>query len=289
MNNSEVTNYDSENQNEIYNTIEKLSPSLNPTILLLLKSVEYFFLAAFVCTGITTFVFSSNQFIVIWLAAFFSIWIFFILINKQVWSNLKLVINQSDIAKRAALYNYLSANTNSSVNNSLIPARSKALQYCQQLVEDHKETRRSSRNLYYSLQLATVILSGLTPIFVLVDKLVTDIVWFKWLPVIFPAVASIVASVATSFPFQENWIAANTAVELLEAEQEKFILGVTEAYRCYDVDDEIKHQQKAKQAIENFIIQVNNIHLKQVQGPSETKSTEERTRVQSANLNQEQA
>jgi|AGSF01.1.fsa_nt_gi hypothetical protein len=52
-------------------------------------------------------------------------------------------------------------------------------------------------------------------------------------------------------------------VELLEAEQEKFILGVTPAYRCYDVVDEAQHQQMTKMAIENFINQVNEIHLKQ--------------------------
>ena len=69
--------------------------------------------------------------------------------------------------------------------------------------------------------------------------------WFKWLPVIFPAVASIVASIVTSFPFQENSVAANTTVELLEAEQEKFVLGVTETYRCYDVRIQVWEQQMA--------------------------------------------
>ena len=52
-----------------------------------------------------------------------------------------------------------------------------------------------------------------------------------------PTVASIVASIVTSFPFRKNWIAANTAVELLEAEREKFILGVTQPYRCYNLSD----------------------------------------------------
>ncbi|HEY9710621.1 MAG TPA: DUF4231 domain-containing protein, partial [Oculatellaceae cyanobacterium] len=112
----------------------------------------------------------------------------------------------------------------------------------------------------------------------------------KWLPVIFPAIASIVASIVTSFPFQENWISANTTVELLEAEQEKFILGVTQPYRCYDVDDDSQRQQKAKQAIENFITQVNTIHLKQVQAGSETKSSEQKTElVQSVESNQGQS
>jgi hypothetical protein len=59
---------------------------------------------------------------------------------------------------------------------------------------------------------------------------------------------------------------ANTAVELLEAEQEKFILGVTQPYRFYDLPDEAQRKQKVQESIENFITQVNTIHLRQFQG-----------------------
>jgi len=155
--------------------------------------------------------------------------------------------------------------------------RVKALRYCQELIDDYKKTRETSRNIYYTFQLATVILSGVTPILVLVDKLEPGQTLLKWLPVICPAVASIVASIVTSFPFQENWISANTTVELLEAEQEKFILGVTSAYHCYDAGDEAQHQQMARMAIENFIERVNEIHLKQIQKPNDTQSRENNT------------
>lgn len=239
-----------------------------------LKGFEYLFLAGAVCLGIIIYLVPDHQqILVIWEAAFVSIWLFFALLNKQLANK----SNESELTKKAEIYNYLSANNNLLENNPLTPAREKALKYSQELIEDYKKVRGSSRSIYYTLQLATVVFSGITPILVLVDKLDVGISWFKWLPVIFPAVASIVASVVTSFPFQENSVAANTTVELLEAEQEKFILGVTEAYRCYDVEDETQRQQKAKQAIENFIIQVNNIHLKQVQELSKTKSGEDNT------------
>ncbi|NJL84026.1 MAG: DUF4231 domain-containing protein [Chloroflexaceae bacterium] len=136
------------------------------------------------------------------------------------------------------------------------------MQYSQDLIDDYKRLRRNSRNIYYSSQFLTIVLSGLTPILVLLDKLDLSITWIKWLPVIFPAIASIVASGTTSFPFQENAIKANAAVESLEAEQEKFVLGVTPLYRCFDITDEILRQQ---QVIENYINQINEIHLKQVQ------------------------
>ncbi len=277
-----MTNSEKLNPNQISNTVEKFSSESSSNMLLPLKSVEYLFLSSAVCVGIIVYVFPNKQDLIIWEAAFVSIWLFLLLLNKQLLNN----SNQSDLTKKAELYNYLSANNNFLENNPLTPAREKALQYSQELIDDYKKIRGSSRNIYYTLQLATVVFSGITPILVLVDKLDVGISWFKWLPVIFPAVASIVASIVTSFPFQENSVAANTTVELLEAEQEKFILGVTEPYRCYDVDDETQRQQKAKQAIENFIIQVNNIHLNQVQQLSKTSSSEEKTPVQSVESKQ---
>ena len=144
------------------------------------------------------------------------------------------------------------------------------------MIEDYKKTRTNARNIYYTSQISTIVLSGITPILVLVDKLEPGSSLLKWLPVIFPAVAAIVTSIVTSFPFQETWIAANATVELLEAEIEKFVLGVTPSYRCYDISDETQRQQQAKIAIENFIIQVNNIHLKQVT-PDQKKTEETKT------------
>jgi hypothetical protein len=266
-----------QNQTEISNTVENLSSSSSPQMLSFLKIIEYLSLAAFVGACILTRVFPDNQLIVIWGAVFLSNFIFLFLTNRQLAQNSRNRANQLELGKKAELYSYLLNPNNSSDNNQITPAREKALRYCQELIDDYKNTRETSRNIYYTFQLATVILSGVTPILVLVDKLEAGQSWLKWLPVICPAVASIVASIVTSFPFQENWISANTAVELLEAEQEKFILGVTPAYRCYDVADEAQRQQMAKMAIENFINHVNEIHLKQIQKPNETQSREQNT------------
>ncbi len=245
-----------------------------------LKSFEYLFHSAFGYTGIIAFVFPSGQILVIWGSAFLSMWFFLFLINRPIFKDFKRFANQAAVTQQAQLYNSLLANSHCPQNNPLTPVRAKALQYCQELIDDYKKTRGISRNFYYIFQLATVILSGITPIFVLLDQLHLGISWFKWLPVIFPATASLVASIVTSFPFQKNWISANTTVELLEAEQEKFILGVTEPYRCYDVTDETQREQKAKQGIENFITQVNSIHLQQIQELGEQKLKREKTQNQ---------
>lgn len=275
MTTSSITSSESENQTEI--------SSSSSTIVTFLKTLEYLSLGALVCVGILAIVFRDNQLILTWAAVFLGTFIFLFLNNKRVLQDSKNAAKQLDIGKKAELYTCLLDPTNSAENRSVNLAREKALQYCQDLIDDYKNTREIARNIYYLFQLATVVLSGITPILVLVDKLEAGQAWLKWLPVICPAVASIVASIVTSFPFQENWISANTTVELLEAEQEKFILGVSPAYRCYDVTE-------AKIAIENFINQVNTIHLKQIQGGGKTQVNEEKTQqAQTAESNQAQS
>ncbi|MDF5708684.1 MAG: DUF4231 domain-containing protein [Nostoc sp. S4] len=265
MSNSELTNI------ELYNTFENVSSPAEDKKLFSLKVIEYLLLAIFVSSVIFISFFSSDKKVVIYGTISLTLLFFLLLINKQVFQDSKKLADKFDLAKKAELYTYLLANNNSWNKNTLTLARGKALQYCQDLIDDYKRVRSVSRNLYYSLQIATVILSGVTPILVLVDKLESGQPWLKWLPVLCPALASILASIVTSFPFQKNSIAANTAVELLEAEQEKFILGVTLPYRCYDISEEIQQQQKASQALEYFIVQVNNIHLNQVQQTGETQ------------------
>jgi uncharacterized membrane protein len=267
MTTTEMTNFDQKNQRET--PPETSTRSSIQKTLFTLKLFEYLLLAAFFSAGIVIIVYPDNQQAVVGGAISLTFAIFLFLLNKQAFQDSQKAVNQSELNTKAELYTYLLNNNNSSAKNSLTPARGKALQYSQDLIDEYKKTRDVSRNLYYVLQILTVVLSGVTPILVLVDKLEAGQAWLKWLPVICPALASIVASIVTSFPFQKNWVAANAAVELLEAEQEKFILGVTPPYRCYDVTDEIQQQQKVSQALEYFVVQVNNIHLQQVQQGNE--------------------
>ena len=271
MTTSEITTVEQKTQRGNSSTRENLSSSSGQKILFTLKAIEYLLLATVICSGLIIILLPENKNAVIAGAVSLTISIFLLLINRQAFEESKNAANQFSLAQKAELYTSLLSN-NSSDKNTFTPARAKALQYCQDMIDDYKKTRNLSRNLYYVLQIATVILSGVTPILVLVDKLEAGQNWLKWLPVICPAIASIVASIVTSFPFQKNALAANTAIELLEAEQEKFILGVTPSYRCYDVSDETEQQQKASQAIEHFIVQVNNIHLQQLQSTEENQS-----------------
>ncbi|MDZ8079997.1 MAG: DUF4231 domain-containing protein [Nostoc sp. DcaGUA01] len=272
MTTSELTNLENKNQTQVSDTFESLSSAPEEKKLFTLKVIEYLLLAIFVSSVLFISFYSTDKTVVIYGTISLTILFFLLLINRQVFQDYKKLADKSELGRKAELYTYLLGNNNSWNQNTLSLARKKALQYCQDLIDDYKRIKNVARNLYYILQIATVILSGVTPILVLVDKLESGQPWLKWLPVLCPALASILASIVTSFPFQKNSIAANTAVELLEAEQEKFILGVTPPYRCYDVSDEIQQQQKASQALEYFIVQVNNIHLNQVQQANETQS-----------------
>ncbi len=238
-------------------------------MLLFLKLIDYLLAAVFIGAAVIIYFDSSNQQYVTIGAGALAIAVFLFLLNRKSVENARKRAQKSEIEKKAEIYRSLLTYSNSLENNTIIPARVKALEYCQELIDDYKGTRNLARNLYYCLQISTVILSGITPILVLVDKLEAGQSWLRWLPVICPALASIVASIVASFPFQKNAVIANTIVELLEAEQEKFILGITPAYRCYDIVEEAEQQQRVSEAVELFINQVNNIHLQQVQQASE--------------------
>lgn len=268
-----MTNSEKNNQMEISDSKPQTSSS-NPKMWFPLKLIEYLSLAVFVGLGIIALTLPSNPKIIIVDAIALATFIFLFFIDLQISQNARQTAYQDEMQRKAELY--LMNSQKKIIQNPVVPARGKALGYAQELIEDYKKTRNISRNLYYGLQIGTIVLSGVTPILVLVDKIQASDTWLKWLPVIFPAVASIVASIVTSFPFQENWISANKTVELLEAEQEKFVLGITPLYRCYDSINENEQQRKAKKSIENFITQVNNIHLKQIQETSSFKNEEER-------------
>jgi Protein of unknown function (DUF4231) len=284
MTTSETANFERKNQIDMDDTLTKSSSISKKNNFLLLKIIEYFFLASLVCSIIINLVLPDDKRFVIAGVISLAFFIFLFLSNKQYLQTSSNLALELSLKKKAELY--LINNADTSAINLMLPARENALRYSQELIDDYKKNRNLSRNLYYALQMLTIVFSGVTPILVLVDKLEAGQTWLKWLPVICPAIASIVASIVTSFPFQKNSVAANTAVELLEAEQEKFILGVTPAYRCYDSLDENEQQQKLKQAIENFIVQVNSIHLNLLQQTGENRPQQDNSQsTQSSNEN----
>ncbi|WP_323290555.1 DUF4231 domain-containing protein [Crocosphaera sp. XPORK-15E] len=245
-----------------------------------LKVLEYLCLDGFCATIILTLFFRDNQVLLVLDAAFLSGFVFLFLFNWQYFS-------YRDQVEREQKYEQLIQPLPASENRIQLE-KENALRYCQELVEDYTKTRENARNGYYFFQISTIIFSGVTPVLVLVDKLDTGPSWLTWLPVIFPAIASIVASISTSFPLETIWKDANSIVENLEAEQEKFILGITseamldivatdvsEGEQTEEEKQKIAQQvqqqeRRAKLAIIDFINKVNDIHLNQVKTQVQT-------------------
>lgn len=171
MTTSELTNFEQKKQSKVFDRIENLSSPSDEKKLFNLKVIEYLLLAAFVSAGLFIIFVSGDKTLVIYGAVSLTFLFFLLLINRQVFQNYKKATYQSELTKKAGLYSYLLTNPNSWDKDTLTLTRGKALQYSQDLIDDYKKIRGVSRNLYYSLQIATVILSGVTPILVLVDKL----------------------------------------------------------------------------------------------------------------------
>ena len=204
-------------QNITTESLKKVEELPSSGILLPLRVLEYLCLAAAIGLSITAFVFPVRSIVAVAIAV--GLFIFLRLVNSKLEKSYAKEAKELNIKKKAILCNScVSGSQELSENSQVTPVVEKALRYSQELIDDYKKTRGLARNIYYVLQLGTIVLSGVTPILVLVDELETGSIWLKWLPVICPAIASIVASMVTSFPFQENWISANRVVELLEAE-----------------------------------------------------------------------
>ncbi|NER22865.1 MAG: DUF4231 domain-containing protein [Symploca sp. SIO1C2] len=236
----------------------------SPGFFLLLKTLQSLGVAALVFCAIATFLIpGAYNLLLIYDAGLLAGLIFLFLISSQ-FADLRKMAG-FNLKQKAALYANLLPKKDApdDLPDGFSESREQALEYCQNLIQDYVRVRKTSRNFYYIFQLSTIVLSGITPILVLVDKQV-DVPYIQWLPVIFPAIAAVVTSVSTSFPFQERWVNANRVVEKLEAEQEKFILGITQPYRAFamEASDE-ERRKKLKLSIENFILEVNKIHLQQ--------------------------
>ncbi|MEH2080413.1 MAG: hypothetical protein V7K89_10485 [Nostoc sp.] len=119
------------------------------------KVIEYLLLADFVSSGLFIILLSDDKTVVISGAVSLTFLFFLLLINRQLFQNYKKAAYQSELTKKIELYSYLLTNPNSWNKDTLTLTRGKALQYSQDLIDDYKKIRGVSRNLYYSLQIAT--------------------------------------------------------------------------------------------------------------------------------------
>ena len=171
----------------------------------------------------------------------------------------------------------------------------RALHYCNDIIEYYQQSRYTTRRYYIVSQLLTAALSGLTPILVLIDR-ATSLketmpasvqVMLSWAMIIVPGIAAILATTSTVFNFQEEWIQAKKTAESLEAVREEFMIGASPQYRITARDPQQKHEQR-KRALENFIIKVNELHLKQVNRWASLQRTDEQQNLNTLTVEEAQ-
>ena len=276
---------DSQSKNNQIDIFKSQPPK--PWILSFLRIFAYLSFAIAIASGIIIFIFPSEVKVLIILVVSISFFVFLFPINRELNKNYTTKLSNYNLVKRTDMYINVSQLEDSPKSKQIMQGVEKALNYTEKLIEDYKKSSRESRFYYYVFQIITIIFSGVTPLLILVDKLDTGPSWLNWLPIIFPAIASIIATISTSFPFEDTWLSSRKAIESLEAEKEKFLLGVSPGYRIPRYAEEKERYKMTRDAMAKFINKVSSIHLKQLQ-EKETidKQVEEGKNVNSIHLKQ---
>ncbi|MCL2923575.1 MAG: DUF4231 domain-containing protein [Trichodesmium sp. MAG_R04] len=252
---------DSQSKN---NQIDILKPQPpKPGILPFLRILSYLSFVITIALSITIFVLPSNVKLLIVLAVSLSLFIFLFFVSQDLHRNYTRKLSDYNVLKATDTYINIANLEDSPKITQIMQEVEIALNYTQRLIEESDKTRRNTKYFYYVLQIITIIFSAVTPILVLIEKSNTTPL-LKWLPVILPAIASVIASISTSFPFEETWLSSRKALESLEAEKEKFLLGVSPGYRIPRFADENDRYKMARNAMAKFINKVSSIHLKQL-------------------------
>ena len=291
MSNSEIKESMTTSSQIINSQSEKIqvdiskSQAPSPNILLLFRILTYLSLVIAIASGITTFLLPNEiKLLLIILVVSISLFVFFFLTSRELNINYLKKLKNYNLLKDRDMYIKVSQLEDSPKNKQIMEGVESALKYAQRLIDNNKKISSQAKYLYYVLQIVTIIFSAVTPILVLIEKSETTPVWVNWLPVIFPAVASVVASISTAFPLEEYKVASKKAINDLEAEKEKFLLAVTTGYRIPRNADEKIQYKMTRDAMAKFMNKVSNVHLQQLQDQEKTEKTlEEGEEEQSKN------
>ena len=127
--------------------------------------------------------------------------------------------------------------------------QARALEACQASIKWFAKNKKAPRNLYYTSQLATITLSALTPVLILVTELP------KWAQALPAALAAIAAALSNVFNWKENWVRRASTLELLIAERVRYETRTTAAYDVA-LDDQ--------EALNNFVESTTTLNLMEV-------------------------
>ncbi len=140
-----------------------------------------------------------------------------------------------------------------------------ALEACKASLAWFAKNKRTARSLYYGSQVATITLSALTPVLILITDLPG---WAQALPA---ALAAIAASLSSAFNWKENWIRRSTTFEFLLAEKTRYETRSSSAYTMDLSEDE---------ALNNFVQRMTELNLMEVSNWEKAVSNRTESRVE---------
>ena len=94
--------------------------------------------------------------------------VFFFVVARSVGQVVRRSEQDRDATTKACLFGQFGSAELS--DESIAQLRGRAVKYCEDLIRDYRSLRSRSQVIYYVFQMATIVLSGVTPILVLLDK-----------------------------------------------------------------------------------------------------------------------
>lgn len=122
--------------------------------------------------------------------------------------------------------------------------REKALQYCKEQIKWYDGVKNRNRLAFQIAQVATIALSGITPVLILMGDLPAPV---QALP---PALATMILGLNGIFQWKENYLRFASASEALKGELVRFETRTSNDYKL---------QLKETTALDHFVTRVANI------------------------------
>jgi len=142
-----------------------------------------------------------------------------------------------------------SADQNENATSRRPPGYEQALAYCQEMIAWYEQVKLRQRLVYQAAQIAIIVLSGLTPILILIGDI--PLVW-QALP---PAVVTILVGLSGIFQWKENYLRFAYTSQALQSEKVRFETRTSGDYH---------RQLKDETALERFVTRVDNIVMGEV-------------------------
>jgi hypothetical protein len=134
------------------------------------------------------------------------------------------------------------------------------LDYCDDWIDWYEEHKRKSRIQMQVFQTSAIMLSGLTPVLVILQTLAEDYqswrIFLTILIALFPASVAVITGLDSVFHWKDNYLRFAQACETLKNEKKKYLSRTTQRYSQNHSDH---------QALTNFVLRITQVVIKETE------------------------